>query len=129
MYIYLYISTVHIKKYLLIFIICWFTTVIPSLQEMSRIVYLHIHPLHRPNMMASISKSPSLVKAVHANLYSVFKQSAKDFSFPSSIAFLVILREDGDILSNISIFFCAQSELSFFSLNIKNKLYLLLYYK
>ncbi|KYM83783.1 hypothetical protein ALC53_05774 [Atta colombica] len=96
---------------------------------MPRIVYLHIHPLHRSRMMASILKSPSLVKAVQANLYSVFKQSAKDFSFPSSIAFLVILREDGDILSNISIFFCAQSELSFFSLNIKNKLYVLLYYK
>ncbi|KYN43161.1 hypothetical protein ALC56_02343, partial [Trachymyrmex septentrionalis] len=109
--------------------IIWFPTAIPSLQEMPRIVYLHIHPLHRPRMMASILKSPSLVKAVQDNLYSIFKQSAKDFSFPSSIAFLVILRADGDILSSISIFFCAQSELSFFSLNIKNKLYPLLYYK
>ncbi|KYM79444.1 hypothetical protein ALC53_10132, partial [Atta colombica] len=110
-------------------IVFWYTTTILSPREALRTVYLNIHLLHQAKMSASIMKSPSLVKAVHANLYSVFKQSAKDFSFPSSIAFLVILREDGDILSNISIFFCAQSELSFFSLNIKNKLYLLLYYK
>ncbi|KYM97562.1 hypothetical protein ALC62_11856 [Cyphomyrmex costatus] len=49
-------------------------------------------------MSASILKSPSLVKAVQVNLNSIFKQSAKDFPFPSSIVFLVILREVGNIL-------------------------------
>ncbi|KYN43173.1 hypothetical protein ALC56_02355 [Trachymyrmex septentrionalis] len=112
------VFTLH-KKNLVISIVFWYTIAIPSPQEVLRTVYLNIHSLPQAKMSASIMKSPSLVRAVQANLNSIFKQSAKDFSFPSSIAFLVILREDGDILSSTSMFFCAQSELSFFSLYTK----------
>ncbi|KYQ53984.1 hypothetical protein ALC60_07140, partial [Trachymyrmex zeteki] len=108
-------------------IICWYITAILSPQEVLRTVYLNIHSLHQSRMSASILKSPSLVRAVQANLNSIFKQSAKDFSFSSSIALLVILREDRDILSSTFMFFCAQSELSFFSLYTKKIMHC--YYK
>ncbi|KYM79270.1 hypothetical protein ALC53_10283 [Atta colombica] len=98
----------HIKNYiknsLNFHLVFWYTTAILFPREALRTVYLNIHSLHRAKMSASIMKSPSLVKAVQTNLNSIFKQSTKDFSFPSSIAFLVILREDGDILSKLDLY-------------------------
>lgn len=62
-------------------------------------------------------KSLVLLKAAHANLYSILKQSAKLRVLPIWIAFIVILRDAGDTFNNVSIVFSAHSELSSFNLH------------